>query len=138
MIKKYATMSGRASRAEYWWLRLFLLLLLGSIIGIGLLLDKDGKITLCIFAIFYLATLLPSLCVFVRRLHDRGISGTIFLWSFVIGIWGVMIIGNIINIFGSQDGDNEYGPNPNRKKQNQDIPIPETANQRNEIEDVNL
>jgi uncharacterized membrane protein YhaH (DUF805 family) len=64
-MRKYATFSGRARRAEYWWFYLFTII--GSIV------------TSIIFAplniIFSLAVILPSLAVGVRRLHDTNRSG---------------------------------------------------------------
>ena len=64
-MRKYATFSGRARRAEYWWFYLFTII--GSIV------------TSIIFAplniIFSLAVIIPSLAVGVRRLHDTNRSG---------------------------------------------------------------
>ena len=62
---KYADFSGRATRPEYWWFFLFVLLgsaaasLLGDIVA----------------GLFTLATLLPSLAAGARRLHDTNRSG---------------------------------------------------------------
>ena len=60
--------------------------------------------------IYALATLVPSLAVGVRRLHDTNRSG----WWVLIGF--IPVIGSIILIFflaaDSQPGDNQYGPNP--------------------------
>lgn len=64
-FKKYADFNGRASRSEYWWWSLFLVLgsLATAIIG-----DKA-------YALFSLGTLLPSFAVGCRRLHDVDKSG---------------------------------------------------------------
>lgn len=64
-FSKYATFEGTASRSEYWWFFLFLFLggMAASIIS-----DK-------LAALFYIATLLPSLAAAARRLHDTGRSG---------------------------------------------------------------
>ena len=60
--------------------------------------------------LYILAVLLPSLGVFVRRMHDTGRSG----WWFFIGL--IPVIGEIVLlVFLVQDGkpgDNKYGPNP--------------------------
>ena len=60
--------------------------------------------------LYSLATLLPSLAVGCRRLHDIGRSG----WWIFIAI--IPIVGWIILIVwyakDSDPGDNAYGPNP--------------------------
>ena len=61
-FSKYATVTGRASRSEYWWWTLFSVLLnVGLIPIVGQLIS--------------LALLLPSVAVAVRRLHDVDRSG---------------------------------------------------------------
>src|SRR3569833_1653990 len=62
---KYVDFSGRASRSEYWWFALFIVLgnVLLSFVGHGLPL------------LFALATLLPSIAAATRRLHDTDRSG---------------------------------------------------------------
>jgi uncharacterized membrane protein YhaH (DUF805 family) len=81
-FKKYADFSGRASRSEYWWWALFVLLItiVGQVIG-----DILGGIA-------SLAMLLPYLAVTSRRLHDIGKSGWWQLIGFIplIG-WAVLI-----------------------------------------------
>lgn len=113
LFKKYASMSGRASRAEFWWFQLFILVTY-ALIALFTSSGKDEEsFYVGAFMVVLLLTIIPYLCVFVRRLHDRGHSGSIFWWSLLISIWGVIIIGLVINIFGSDEGDNKYGPNPN-------------------------
>ena len=64
-LTKYADFNGRATRTEYWWF--FLAVLLGSAVA--------ALITLKIYALFSLATLLPMIAVGARRLHDTNRSG---------------------------------------------------------------
>jgi uncharacterized membrane protein YhaH (DUF805 family) len=64
-FSKYADFSGRATRTEYWWF--FLAILLGSAIA--------SLISLRVYALFSLATLLPIIAVGARRLHDTNRSG---------------------------------------------------------------
>ena len=63
-----------------------------------------------IIAIYYVAVLLPSLGVFVRRLHDTGRSG----WWILFGI--VPLVGGItLLVFACLEGErsqNAYGPDP--------------------------
>lgn len=102
-FKKYADFSGRARRSEYWYFRLFVVLantLLGFILA-------DAPI---VSTLFMLATLLPSLAVSWRRLHDIGKSGA---WNFIIL---VPIVGTILlliwNCKDSSPESNQYGPCP--------------------------
>ncbi|MBP3222993.1 MAG: DUF805 domain-containing protein [Actinomycetaceae bacterium] len=65
-FKKYATFSGRASRSEFWWSYLAT-----TLIGfaVGILTIGVGS------SLWSLATLIPSLAIAVRRLHDTNRSG---------------------------------------------------------------
>jgi hypothetical protein len=64
-LTKYADFNGRATRTEYWWF--FLAVLLGS--------AAASLITLRVYTLFSLATLLPMVAVGARRLHDTNRSG---------------------------------------------------------------
>ncbi|WXU00491.1 MAG: Inner membrane protein YhaI [Catillopecten margaritatus gill symbiont] len=110
--QKYATFSGRAQRAEFFCLTLFI------VIGYVALLVIDHALGLAeesigLFSgIFIFVSVLPSISVFVRRLHDVGKSGW---WYFV---YLIPIIGLVVLIFTFLDSkkDNEYGKNPNNLK----------------------
>ena len=92
---KYATFRGRASRSEYWWWVLFAAVV-GSVLNAlpiltdGVRLEADGSLTVTgplgiiltfVWAIWAVATVIPTLAVLVRRLHDIGRSG----WWVLIG-----------------------------------------------------
>jgi len=64
-LAKYADFEGRASRPEYWWF--LLVVLLGSAI--------TSLISVRIYTLFTLVTLIPLLAVGARRLHDTNRSG---------------------------------------------------------------
>lgn len=84
-FKKYATFSGRASRSEFWWWALvsFAVSTVFNIISGATASSLDSAPTLGIGAIlgvvWGLATLVPSLALLVRRLHDGGFSGLLAL-----------------------------------------------------------
>ena len=111
-LKKYAVFSGRARRAEFWYYTLFVclvsivLMLLDSVLGLGKTLGGLGVLG----TIFAVATLLPSLAVTARRLHDTGRSG----WWMLIDL--VPLIGIIVLVVflvqEGQPGENHYGPDP--------------------------
>ena len=121
--EKYATFQGRARRAEYWWFALFMILVFGVVGGaagaaIGMT-TTDGSLSgvgiaaIGVVGLLWLAFIVPSIAVAVRRLHDLGWSGWWFLAQlipFVGGFIGLaMIIGFMMR---GNDGPNKYGPDP--------------------------
>ncbi|MCD2511299.1 DUF805 domain-containing protein [Comamonas endophytica] len=78
---KYADFSGRASRSEYWWFGLFAML-----VSFGL-----SLISGILWLLFALATVLPSIAVTTRRLHDTGRSGW---WQllYLVPVIGVVVM----------------------------------------------
>ncbi|RAP41743.1 DUF805 domain-containing protein [Rhodovulum viride] len=107
-FRKYFTFSGRASRPEYWWFILFMLL--GSIVT-GLLdlvlfpsevrtgpgsieAESDGPLT----ALFTLAVLVPSVSAGWRRMHDSGRSGLFLLYPLIVLV-GIAGFANFIGAF---------------------------------------
>ncbi len=124
-FKKYATFDGRASRGEYWWVALFngiLVVVFYAIFGIIVATTAGtssstgstpqlgaGYYALSsISGLYSLATIVPSLALAWRRLHDTGRSGLNYL--FVL----IPLVGPIIMIvfFASQTTPNaeQYGP----------------------------
>ena len=97
---KFADFNGRAKRPEFWWFALF------CFIG-ALLLEVAGSYVSWIFS---LATLVPSLAVGARRLHDMNKSGWLQL------LWLIPILGWIYLIYLlAQPGDaadNQHGTVP--------------------------
>ncbi len=95
---KYADFNGRAKMPEFWWFALFCFV-------IALVLEFVNSYASYAFS---LATLLPSLAVGARRLHDINKSGWLQL------IWIIPILGWIYMIYlcvqPSEEGDNQYGP----------------------------
>lgn len=155
-LKQYADFNGRARRKEYWWF-----MLINSIIMMILVIcwmipmfkmafnaesgseydEWDVVRTMFtnpfiyIYLVYYLAILVPTIAVTVRRLHDIGKSG---FWVF-LSIGG-SILGSVANMYqtanpivamvllfialaitivflvwmftNSDYGPNQYGPNP--------------------------
>ena len=82
-ISKYAEFNGRATRPEFWWWCLFTVLA-----GVAL-----SVVSNVLSVLFSLGTLLPSLAVCARRLHDTNRSG----WWQLVGLvpllgWIVLIV----------------------------------------------
>ena len=106
-FQKYATISGRARRSEYWW---FVLFLFAGNVVLGLVDQIVFGSAQVRSAIFGLTTLVPSICAAARRLHDTGRSAwwllliIIPLIGFLVLLWWFVQKGT--------DGSNEYGPDP--------------------------
>lgn len=86
-FSQYATFTGRASRAEYWWFLGFQVLLSGLIHLIGVLMGSTVAQRNTLLTLYTLAMLLPGMAVTNRRLHDVGRSGwwQLIAWT-VVGI----------------------------------------------------
>ena len=74
-FRKYFGFSGRATRPEYWWF--FLFLVIGSIVFsiIDIVAFGIDATIQPLTNIFSLGTLFPSIAVAARRLHDTNRSG---------------------------------------------------------------
>ena len=111
-FQRYAQFRGYASRSEFWWSFLFIVVSLFALylafgVGITALIANDasdasagffGILTVGVIGIFGLATLLPRLAVMVRRLHDTGKSG---LWVLFV-LFGLDIVPLILCCFESR------------------------------------
>ncbi|MFC7218135.1 DUF805 domain-containing protein [Streptomyces polyrhachis] len=111
VLKNYAGFSGRARRKEYWMFTLFTTIVAMVLLGIGAAgAAADVPALFALVAVYYVATIIPSLAVTVRRLHDTGRSGGWFFIAFVPMIGGVWLF--VLTLLDSQAEANEYGPNP--------------------------
>ena len=102
VFSKYADFNGRAIRSEFWWFILFCIVV-GLVLGmLDTMLFGYGSIGL--FAlVFQLGTIIPSLSVGARRLHDIGKSGWWQLLMFV------PILGWILLIYWFAQAGNDLG-----------------------------
>jgi uncharacterized membrane protein YhaH (DUF805 family) len=124
VFHNYATFSGRARRAEYWWFILFafivsviLSILDATLFGYSFTSTTgDGSAGFeyaspgILGSIWSLATFIPGLAVAVRRLHDTGRSGW-WLLLFLIPLIGFIVL---VVWFASRGntGTNAFGPDP--------------------------
>lgn len=112
VLRKYATFTGRARRKEYWmyWLIYVLIsIVLMFVDGIAGTLNADTGTGL-FSSIFMLGTLLPSLAVTVRRLHDTDRNGWWILLGFIPLIGGLILL--IFTVKAGDPAENRYGPSP--------------------------
>lgn len=98
VLNKYATFSGRATRSEYWYwvLAMCIVSIVLNIIG------GQVAILMILSPIFSLATLVPTIAVAIRRMHDVGKSG----WFILIPLY------NLYLAIQPSEGPNAYGSTP--------------------------
>lgn len=130
-LRRYADFSGRSRRMEFWMYTLFVSIIGALLLALGFMLtgvsatgDVIGDITatgalmgFAPFVLFYVAILVPSVAVQVRRFHDRDMSG----W-WVVGfsvLSNIPILGLFISVawfvllvLPGTYGDNRFGPDP--------------------------
>lgn len=112
VLKQYADFSGRARRKEYWMFVLFnvifgiVAMILDNILGIAM----EGIGYGPIYGLYLLALIIPGLAVAVRRLHDIGKSGWMFLIILIPFVGAVWLL--VLFCTDSQEGENKWGQNP--------------------------
>jgi uncharacterized membrane protein YhaH (DUF805 family) len=105
-LKNYAVFTGRARRMELWaFTGLNFLIYFALMAGDDAMRTRSTEPTAMalILVVHQLATLLPSIAVSVRRMHDTGHSG----W------WCIVPIASfILSVRDGDRGPNRYGPDP--------------------------
>jgi len=92
-FQNYANFKGRASRAEYWWWALFTVILSFLLSSINSSLGDLGS----------LVTLLPSIAVAIRRVHDVDRAG----WFILVPFYNLYL-----GLRRGDSGENRFGPPP--------------------------
>ena len=95
----YADFKGRSRRSEYWW----------ATLGVMIISSLVTTILPDLAWIWGLVTLVPSMAMCVRRLHDVGKSGWFYLWM-LLPLAGPIII--LIQLLKDSSDANQWGPNP--------------------------
>ncbi|WP_039018361.1 DUF805 domain-containing protein [Halocynthiibacter namhaensis] len=132
LFEKYITFSGRASRSEYWWFYLFLVLCLATfaiIFAVVMSMQPSNTAIGVIFTILGLplvALYIPLISVMVRRFHDRDMSGWLVLVAMLAG--AIPYIGVLISIWffvmtvmKGTEGDNRFGSDPLKLEHSEDV-----------------
>jgi len=111
-FKNYANFKGRARRSELWWAVLFT-----SLVSAGLSIVFPGPITEAygftiqqnspIVSLWSLATLVPSLAITWRRLHDVSKPGTYFLFILLPIVGWILLLIDLVK--DSTPGANTFG-----------------------------
>ncbi len=112
-LKRYAEFTGRSRRKEYWMFFLLILVvavvlsLVEGMVGLG---GMIGGVYGPLTTLFLLATLVPSIAVGIRRLHDTNRSGWWILIALVPFVGGIILL--VFYVLEGTRGPNEYGPDP--------------------------
>lgn len=122
-LSRYADFSGRSRRTEYWYFvlgQMLVSIMLVLVTGLaGILSDSLGVIGMLLYFVSALFFLIPGFAVAVRRMHDVGYSG----WMYLIGI--IPLIGAVAILYfvcqDSQPGPNKWGPNPKEESKDLDL-----------------
>ena len=111
VLRKYAQFDGRSRRMEYWMFTL-INIVIGMAIGFvgGTLHIGTAWGINFLAAVYWIATIIPSVAVSIRRLHDTGRTGWWLLIGFVPFLGFILLV--IFALFESDVGTNEYGANP--------------------------
>lgn len=127
---RFFDFSGRSSRTEYWMFTLFFavailvpLILSG---GFDALLFGDATQTVdfemlgavgLVIGAFCLLSIIPILALTIRRFHDVGLSGWVYLMLVLVSLvpvlgWLASIAIFVVSVVPSSAGDNQWGENP--------------------------
>ena len=106
-FRNYATFSGRAGRAEFWWFTLFVVIVAAGLNVVERLVWQHQQVGVLVL-IWTLVTLLPHLAVGSRRLHDCGRTGWLQLLLIILCIGTVILI--VFWVQRGSDVENAYGP----------------------------
>ena len=111
VLRQYADFEGRARRKEFWMFQLFHLIILFTLAMIGgVFAAAELGVGMIAYVIYALGTIIPSLALSVRRMHDLDKSG----WMLLVGI--IPLIGPIwlliLYMTEGTQGENAYGPDP--------------------------
>ena len=111
-FRKYAVFGGRARRAEFWYFVLFnfivaaVLALIGGLIGAAVGNGYAGILS----GIYGLAVIIPTLALWVRRLHDIDRTGWWVLINLIPLVGPIVLL--VFALTPGAPGSNQYGPDP--------------------------
>lgn len=125
---------GRSQRAEFWWVQLYYSLI-STAICFAAMASMVFSYTYCLIeytengAVFTTGLLMilwllfifgfsiwvfiRTLPVTIRRLHDVGIPGWVYLIVWLLGLSGIFIL--VVGCIDGEKGQNKYGWNPKER-----------------------
>ncbi|WP_291203583.1 DUF805 domain-containing protein [Hyphomonas sp.] len=135
-FSRYVDFQGRSRRSEYWWVALFNIIVFGVGTVLAMVLGgvnfetgemgPIGYVFIGLLGLYALGIIIPSIALFVRRLHDINQTGWIYLGLVVLGF--VPLIGLLASIaqiviacIPGTVGPNKYGPDPKNPAGSADV-----------------
>jgi uncharacterized membrane protein YhaH (DUF805 family) len=121
-FSQYATFSGRARRSAFWYWYLFLAIVgavVGTVVGVVAASSYDAAtetfgagvyVVSSLVSLVWLALVLPTLAVMVRRLHDEDRSGFFWFLGLIPLVGGIIMI--VLYALPGTAGPNGFGPDP--------------------------
>jgi uncharacterized membrane protein YhaH (DUF805 family) len=104
----YFNFSGRASRSEFWWFLLFVVLMYVALVAAVIALPAGLAVTVILgFEALALLTVIPLWALAVRRLHDADRSGWWLLAYFIPVVGALLMLG--FWCAGSSQHSNQWG-----------------------------
>ncbi len=126
VLNNYAQFNGRARRSEYWYFVLFNVLFAFIAMGLDNILGTTFEMGYgvtspygYVYVIYGLAVFIPGLAVSVRRLHDVGKSGWMFLICLIPIVGAIWLL--VLLFTESQAQTNKWGENPKINNPNNEI-----------------
>jgi uncharacterized membrane protein YhaH (DUF805 family) len=107
VLARYSDFSGRSRRSEYWYWSLALFLAYVVAVILFAIVKPLGVI---VYVLVFLAAIVPSLAVAVRRLHDTNKSGWWLLFGFVPLVGSLLLL--VFMCIDSDRQPNKYGASP--------------------------
>ena len=106
-FRRWSDLGGRSSRSEYWlfWLAMIGAYLFASIVAAAI---RSNAVALVI-GLAWVVLIIPTLTLFVRRLHDVGRSG--WWWLIALVPFGALVL-LIFLLLESTPGPNRWGAPP--------------------------
>lgn len=108
---QYANFSGRATRAEYWWVALYIFIVAVMLYLPATLLLEDnnslGYVFMGLYGLFCLVNIIPGLAIAWRRLHDIGKGGGWYFITFVPLIGSIWLL--VLLLKDSEPFPNRFG-----------------------------
>ena len=141
--RRYVVFTGRASLSEFWWAALLntvAALVIGVVggvlvaVGAGLANNGSpvaaipnalGAVLLFALALFFLAQIVPSIAVSIRRLHDANLSGLFLLLGFIPSVGGLILL--VLQVLPSNPEGRRYDEGAARWQPSSPAPAPTTA-----------
>lgn len=120
-LRRYADFSGRSRRKEFWMFALGVLGLVFLLFALALLMSgglegitSNGGFPMgpfiILFVVLWLALIVPSIAVQVRRFHDQDKSGWFVLLNFIPYLGGLIVL--VFMFLEGTRGPNRFGPDP--------------------------